>query len=299
MESNSSHKLIKTILIVLIIILLIIAVAIITIGITSPSTLYNVPVVGSLMQAINPSNEDMDEDEDYEDEDEENDEEETDVDEDETESEEPEEKENEDEDVINVSLNEEDENIIPYDEEIEELLLNYSVGINRLDGNIDNYENNTVLLFIANRFFESQTTASIDIDSKYAATKDNIHKYLTELTTKDYTEIDHLDSYSNIIRYVKKSNSYAIGSDVSLLNREKYSLADLEYNDNGDGTYSGSAVVLRSIEMEDGTRERTNYSINFKFSLNKRFTYSKYKILSFSAANKDFFPDNTYHLEKN
>ena len=296
MENKSSHKILKTILVMFIIILLIIAVTIITLGITNPTILYNAPVIGSLMQSFNPDDKIETDGDDSSHEDENDLEEEP--DEDDSESKDDEDK-PDDEDVINFAINEEDKNIIPYDDEIEEVLRSYSIGINRIDGNTNNYENNAVLLLIANNFFESKTTASINVDSKYAATKENIHKYLTELTTTDFTEIDHLDSYSNIIRYVKKSNSYAIGSDVNILKRERYSLADLEYTDNGDGTYSGSAIVLRSIPLDDGSRELTNYSINFKFRINERFTYSKYKILSFSAANKDFYPDNTYHLEKN
>lgn len=294
MENKSSHTIIKIVLIFIIVILLIVTVAVISIGITSPSTLYNVPVIGSLMQAFNPTEPIVEEEpEDIEEEPEDIEEEEP---------EEVEEKPNNDEkddNVINVALNEEDKNMIPYDDEIEELLLNYSVGINRIDNNLDNYENNAALLLIANNYFESQNTATIEIDTKYAATKEHIHKYLSELTTIDFSKVDHLDSYSNIIRYVKKNDTYLIGSDISLLKREKFSLADLEYTDNGDGTYSGTAVVLRSIKQEDGTRENTNYEIRFKFRLNERFTYSKYKILSFSAANKDFYPDNTYHLQRN
>ncbi len=294
MENKSSHTIIKIILLFIIVILLVVTVAVISIGITSPSTLYNIPVIGSLMQAFNPTEPIVEEEpEDIEEEPEDIEEEEP---------EEVEEKPNNDEkddNVINVALNEEDKNMIPYDDEIEELLLNYSVGINRIDNNLDNYENNAALLLIANNYFESQNTATIEIDTKYAATKEHIHKYLSELTTIDFSKVDHLDSYSNIIRYVKKNDTYLIGSDISLLKREKFSLADLEYTDNGDGTYSGTAVVLRSIKQEDGTRENTNYEIRFKFRLNERFTYSKYKILSFSAANKDFYPDNTYHLQRN
>lgn len=294
MENKSSHTIIKIVLIFIIVILLIVTVAVISIGLTNPSTLYNVPVIGSLMQAFNPTEPIVEEEpEDIEEEPEDIEEEEP---------EEVEEKPNNDEkddNVINVALNEEDKNMIPYDDEIEELLLNYSVGINRIDNNLDNYENNAALLLIANNYFESQNTATIEIDTKYAATKEHIHKYLSELTTIDFSKVDHLDSYSNIIRYVKKNDTYLIGSDISLLKREKFSLADLEYTDNGDGTYSGTAVVLRSIKQEDGTRENTNYEIRFKFRLNERFTYSKYKILSFSAANKDFYPDNTYHLQRN
>jgi len=298
MENKSSHSIIKTILIIIIIILLIATIAVISIGIINPSALYSVPVIGSLMQSINPV-EPIEEDEP-----EEVEEEPEEINEEEPEDEEPPEDEKDDDDdkdnnVINVALNEEDKNMIPYDNEIEELLLNYSVGINRIDNNLDNYENNAALLLIANNYFESQNTATLEIDTKYAATKEHIHKYLSELTTIDFSKVDHLDSYSNIIRYVKKNDTYLVGSDVSLLKREKFSLADLEYTDNGDGTYSGTAVVLRSIKQEDGTRENTNYEIRFKFRLNERFTYSKYKILSFSAANKDYYPDNTYHLQRN
>ena len=296
MSKRVSFKLFKVIFILLILALLIILSTIIVISIKNPAELYNLPIVGSYFSQIanakNPEIETVTETENTNtlaEEDEDNEEEEN--NQNTTKEEEPEE-------VTVVSINENYKDLEPKEEELKELFENYSVGINRIDDNTNNRENNTVFLYVAKNFFDSRNMATLDIDTKYASTKDNIHKYMSELSTHDYTEDEPLITYTNLVKYVDKKKSYDLGPDISLLKREKYSVADINYSDNGDGTYSGTAYVLRSIKMEE-EREITHYTINYKFKINDDYTYSKYKLLSFSATNKDFYPDNTYHLERN
>lgn len=295
MSKRVSFKLFKVIFILLLLAIIIILSTIVVIAIKNPAELYNLPLVGSYFSQIADAKDPETEPESENtntlvEEDDENENEE-----DENQNTETEEKPDE---VTVISINENYKDLEPKEEELKELFENYSVGINRIDDNTNNRENNTVFLYVAKNFFDSRNMATLDIDTKYASTKDNIHKYMSELSTHDYTEDEPLITYTNLVKYVDKKKSYDLGPDISLLKREKYSVADIDFSDNGDGTYSGTAYVLRSIKMDE-EREITHYNITYKFKINDDYTYSKYKLLSFSATNKDFYPDNTYHLERN
>ena len=299
MKDGILVKSLKVFFVIIIILLLMLTCVILTLGFTSPDKLYDLPVIGSIMYSFsgNPSpvgDEDVPEEEpdDSEEEPAETTDEDNDNPEEDGDNNEP------NDDPLNVNINEEDVDMIPDEEEIKELLINYSSGINRIDNNIYNLENNTLLIYIAKNFFDSKNSSSLDIDTKYSSTKDNIHKYLSELTTTDYSNSEPLSTYTNFVRYSDRNGFYLVGNDIDQLKKEKFTISDLTYEENGDGTYSGSATILRSIQKE-GDRELTHYKIDFKFSINERYTYSKYKILDFSAANKDYFPDNTYHIERN
>ncbi len=299
MKDSIPVKILRGFLIIILLFLLIVAVAVITLGFMAPDKLYSMPVIGSVMNAMNGnSNANIDENEEPEEIDDEDDNEKPTIKTKKTSKNKKDNTDTEDDSTLNVSINEEDVDLIPYENEISELLVSYAPGINRVDGNEYNLENNTMLVYIAKNYFDSKNSASVDIDTKYAATKDNIHKFLSELTDKDYTSMNALSTFSNFIRYTEKTGSYAIGKDINLLKREKYTVSDITFEEAGDGQYSGTAVILRSLD-NGSERELTHYAVDFRFSINERFTYSKYKILDFNAANKDYMPDNTFHIERN
>lgn len=300
MKDSVPIKLLKIFFTIVLIFLLIVAVVVITLGLTSPDKLYSLPVIGTVMNMMNgnpanPSDESENTTQNEESDENTNKTKKTTI---KTTKAKDNEDEKDDNSTINFAINEEDVDMVPYEDELSDLLESYAPGINRVDGNIYNLENNTILVYIAKNFFDSKNSSSIDIDTKYATTKKNVHKFLSELTTTDYSSEDALSTYSNFIRYTNKTDSYAIGQDINLLKREKFSVSDLSFEEVGDGRYSGTCVILRSLD--NGTeREQTHYSVDFEFSINERFTYSKYKILNFNAANKDYMPDNTFHLERN
>lgn len=178
-------------------------------------------------------------------------------------------------------------------DELKELMENYCVGIQRISFDEENLESNTILLFIAKKYFDSNSNkSSLDIDTKYAASVENIHKYLTELTGHDYTNTDHIQSYSNYIGYASNSNSYIFGKDYNTISREKYECSDVTITkESDDGTYTAKANVTRTID-----KEVTNYEITFDFTVNKSYTYEKYCIKSLKVKNTSFYPDNTLHF---
>ena len=80
-----------------------------------------------------------------------------------------------------VNLNE-DVNI----DELKEFFQKYSLGIQRISFEEETLESNTILLFIAKEYFDSKSNkSSLNVDTNYAATLENVHKYLSELTGKD------------------------------------------------------------------------------------------------------------------
>ncbi len=196
-----------------------------------------------------------------------------------------------------VGLNPEDEGSKePTEDEIKELLELYAIGINRIKKDENNLESNTVLIYIAKSYFDTHNSVSIDIDTKYATTVKNVHKFLSELTTRKFDENSRIKAYSNIIEYSAKTNSYAVGSDVSFLKNEEYSASDITFEKNNDDTYSGTARIIRKSKNGDDDAEFTHYDAKFDFSINEDYTYSKYKILNIDVENIDHDIDNTRHF---
>ena len=194
-----------------------------------------------------------------------------------------------------VGLNSDDDSKEPKEEEIKELLELYSIGINRIKNDENNLESNTILLYIAKSYFDTHNSVSIDIDTKYATTVKNVHKFLSELTSRKFDEKSRIKSYSNIIGYSTKTNSYSIGNDISFLKNEEYSVSDISYEKNDDDTYSGTARIIRKSTNDDNA-EFTHYDATFDFSINEDYTYSKYKILNIDVENIDHDVDNTRHF---
>lgn len=177
-------------------------------------------------------------------------------------------------------------------EELREFIEKYSVGIQRISFDEENLESNTILLFIAKQFFDSNSSkSSLEINSNYAPTLKNIHTFLTELTGKDYSQVEYIPSYANYIGYTKASKTYIFGDDYNTIKKEVYECSDLSIIEENDGLYTAKANVARTID-----KEVTNYEITFTFTINQKFTYEKYCIKSLKVKNTSFYPDNTIHL---
>lgn len=181
-------------------------------------------------------------------------------------------------------------------DELKQFLKTYSVGIQRLNYNNETLESNTILLFLAKQFFDTNSNkkASLKVDTKYATTVENIHKYLTELTGNDYNNIEYLNSYKNYIGYSPSNKAYTYGSNIADLKNEEYECPKLELTEEKDGIYTAKGEVIRIRNNEE-----TVYSITLTFKINPNYTYQKYQIISLKPANKSFYPDNTAHLVEN
>ena len=176
--------------------------------------------------------------------------------------------------------------------ELETFMKNYAVGIERISYDRETLESNTILLYIAEQYLASKSKkSSLNIDTTYATTAENIHKYLTDITTTDYTKINKISAYNNYIRYSESSKSYLYGNDHSILLKESYDCSNISILEQQDGIYTATATVTRTLDSQ-----KTNYEITFTFTLNTNYTYEKFKILSLTATNTSFSTDNTVHF---
>lgn len=180
-------------------------------------------------------------------------------------------------------------------DELKDFIEKYSVGIQRISFDEENLESNTILLFIAKQYFDSNTNkSSLDVNTQYASTVQNIHTFLSELTGKDYSNVKYIPSYANYIGYLSSSNSYVFGQDYNNIKKEVYNCSNLSILDEENGLYTAKADVSRTIDDEI-----TNYEITFTFTINQKYTYAKYCIKSLKIKNTSFYPDNTIHLVDN
>lgn len=176
--------------------------------------------------------------------------------------------------------------------EVKHLIENYAVGIQRISFEEENLESNTILLFIAKEYFDSNSNKStLEINTNFAPTATNIHKYLSELTGKDYSNVEYIDTYKNYISYANNSKSYVYGKNYNDITKEIYKCTNIELLNDDNGLYTAKANIIRTVNNQD-----TNYEITFTFTVNSNYTYEKYCIKSLKVKNTSFYPDNTVHL---
>ena len=195
--------------------------------------------------------------------------------------------------IIDLTIDENNNDIDDINlDELKALIEQYGIGIQRIDYLYENLESNTALLFIAKKYFDSNSSkSSLTVDTKYASTATNFHKYLSELTGKKYKDIEYIKSYSNYIGYSSKSKSYVLGKDSSIITNENYVCTAIEVIDKQDDLYTARAIIRRTANDI-----KTIYQITFNFKINTEYEYQKYQILSLNAINSSFYPDNTVHL---
>lgn len=190
--------------------------------------------------------------------------------------------------IENNNTNSENINI----DELRTLMQNYALGINRISSDTDNLESNTILLFIAKEYFDNKSSkSSLEIDTRYAPTAINMHKYLEELTGNNYSNIEYIPSFNNYIGYAKSSKSYVFGPDSSTITKEKYKCGEIKIGNKINDFYHATAKITRIVDNVE-----TNYDVEFTFKLNSNYTYQKYNLKSLKAKNTSFYPDNTVRL---
>ena len=178
--------------------------------------------------------------------------------------------------------------------EVKNFVNQFAIGINKLklpDTTV--LESNTILLYIAQQYFSSKSSlsSSLNVDTTYAASTENFHKFLSELTINDYSTVDYLKSYNNYIGYFSHSKSYVYGKDYSTLSKEKYTCTDVTITNKEDNIYTAEANVTRTYEGEEST-----YKITFTFKVNSNYKYQKYKLLSLKSRITSGSVDNAIHL---
>mgnify|MGYP007069849841 CR=1 FL=1 len=184
----------------------------------------------------------------------------------------------------------------------------YCVGLNRINYEEDTLESNTVLLLIAYKYFSQISAKNMSNPNvSYAQTTENYHKYLTELTGKDYSRYTSIRSYTNVIGFLGSSKSYAPGNNISIFDDERYIVSDIEVVDQQGKQYTGKLTIKRIVPVQVETKpkvfetqdEVTEYAATVVFEVNDSYSYQKYKIVSLKANNTSFYPDNTKHLVDN
>lgn len=162
----------------------------------------------------------------------------------------------------------------------------FAIGINKLHlEEPSNLESNTILLYIAQQYFSRQSTSSgsLSVNTDYASSTTNFHKFLNEFTANDYTNVGHVKSYSNYIGYISRSKAYAYGEDYSDLSKEQYVCEDVTIINKENDVYTAKANVSRTYINEKDETEKNGYEITFTFKINNNYKYQKYKLLSLSS----------------
>lgn len=193
------------------------------------------------------------------------------------------------------------------DEEVlKEELTNYCISIGRFGEDANDLEKNTIILLIANNFFNtkfsSNTGLNISSSNKYAMTADNVHKFINELTVIKVEK--HLNSYVNYMKYNDTSKFYSSGEKSPELKKEKYEISNLEIISDLNEEYVLTADIHRKsvIKIEErnkATREEeieADYSLNATVSPNENYTYVPYVIKKFEATLKPSQQDNINRL---
>ena len=90
-----------------------------------------------------------------------------------------------------------------------------------------------------------------------------MHKYLTELTGNDYSNVPYISAYSNYIGYSTTSKTYLLGKDYNTITKEKYECSNLEITDNKDGLYTAKANVIIIITVHIVESKRLTFSSPF------------------------------------
>jgi len=192
--------------------------------------------------------------------------------------------------------------------ELEAYIQNYyCYGLNRINYEEDTLESNTALLLIAYKYFSQISAKNMLPDVSYAQTTENYHKYLSELTGKDYSKYTSIRSFTNVIGYLGSSKSYAPGADISIFDDEKYIVSDIEITDQQGKQYTGKFTIKRIVPVQVEVKKKvfetqdevTEYTATIVFEVNDSYSYQKYKIVSLKANNTSFYPDNTKHLVEN
>lgn len=186
-------------------------------------------------------------------------------------------------------------NTLPSDtldlENFKDFLNSYAYAINRLTNlNNDELEKNTIYIYIAMKYFDSQSikTASLDTtNTQFAKTQDNINKFIYDISGSEITGT--LPTYVDYVTYSTFSNSYDYGTKSNIL--EQYNCTDVQIARETDAGYNVTAKITRTT-----LDKNVDYEVSINVTLNENFSYVPYKITSIVATNLSEPFDTTFHL---
>lgn len=195
----------------------------------------------------------------------------------------------------NTNISNEEPNSLSTDgldlENFKKFLNSYSYAINRLTNlNNDVIEKNTIYIYIAMKYFDTQSTQMSSLDTtntQFAKTKDNINKFIYDISGQEIT--DTLSTYEDYVVYSSFANSYDYGSKSNVL--EQYNCTDVQLSGEEDGVYNVIAKVTRTT-----LDKNIDYEVSINVRLNENFSYVPYQITSIVAQNLSEDFDSTFHL---
>lgn len=183
-------------------------------------------------------------------------------------------------------------------------LESYAITIGRYD-DANDLEKNTVILLIANDFFNNNVSKNIGLeisaDNKYAMTESNVHLFIKELTGVKLEK--PLASYVNYMKYNSGSKFYSSEEKSTELKDEKYEISNLNVVSSKDNEYvlEGNLHRTSKVEMSDKTKTweeqvEADYSLKVTIAINKEYTYVPYLIKEYKAELKPGQEDNINRL---
>ncbi len=187
-----------------------------------------------------------------------------------------------------------------------EELKNYCISIGRFGEDANDLEKNTILLLMANDFFNSKVSTNtglkISSNNKYAMTADNVHKFIEELTGNKVEK--YLNSYINYMKYNDTSKFYSSGEKSTELKKEKYEISNIEIISDLNEEYVLTADIHRKsvVKIEERNKEtreeeiEADYTLNATVSPNNNYTYVPYVIKKFQATLNPGQQDNIDRL---
>lgn len=176
-------------------------------------------------------------------------------------------------------------------EDFKNFLNYYGYAINRLSNlNNDELEKNTIYVYMAMKYFDSQASKSSGLNTmntQFAKNVENVNKFIYDISKIQITE--PLATYEDYVTYSGYSKSYEYGKNSNILEQYKCTNAKIESTTN-DG-YNVIAQISRITA--DST---INYEVSINVQLNEDYSYVPYYITSIVPKNltEDF--DTTFHL---
>lgn len=193
------------------------------------------------------------------------------------------------------------------DEEIlKDELTNYCMTIGRFGDDADDLEKNTIMLLMANNFFNSKVSTNkglnISSNNQYAMTAKNVHLFIKEFTGVSVDK--YLNSYVNYMKYNDTSKFYSSGEKSTELKQEQYEISNLAIISNLNEEYVLTADIHRKSittveEKYKAPREEeieANYTLNATVTPNENYTYVPYLIKKFEAILNTGEQDNINRL---
>lgn len=172
-----------------------------------------------------------------------------------------------------------------------DFLNSYAYAINRIsDSNSDEIEKNTIYIYTAMKYFDTQTSKSFTLDTtntQFAKTQENIYKFIYDITGTSIAGT--LNTYKDYVTYSEFSKSYDYGANSNVL--EQYSCNDVKISSEKNGIYTIIAQISRT-----NSNTTVNYEVTFVISLNKNCNYIPYRINSMEVKNLSEQIDTTFHL---